>query len=81
VAVLTTTNTKVSRDQKEIMIGSMERESQKSVYCHQSLYPYRLYYRHSVPYVRVNEAEISDVNDKATINHGLAICPFDASVF
>jgi hypothetical protein len=29
----------------------------------------------------VNEAEISDVNDKATINHGLAICPFDASVF
>ncbi|XP_061365389.1 polygalacturonase 1 beta-like protein 1 [Gastrolobium bilobum] len=51
----------------------------KSVSCHQSLYPYLLYYCHSVPEVRVYEADILDVETKVKINHGVAICHLDTS--
>ncbi|KNA23575.1 hypothetical protein SOVF_023800 [Spinacia oleracea] len=51
----------------------------KSVSCHQSLYPYLLYYCHSVPKVRVYEADILNPNTKAKINHGVAICHLDTS--
>ncbi|WCJ38429.1 polygalacturonase 1 [Euphorbia peplus] len=51
----------------------------KSVSCHQSLYPYLLYYCHSVPKVRVYEADILDPNSNAKINHGVAICHLDTS--
>ncbi|KAL1357167.1 hypothetical protein HN51_009138 [Arachis hypogaea] len=53
----------------------------KSVSCHQSLYPYLLYYCHSVPKVRVYEADILDVATKEKINHGVAICHLDTSAW
>ncbi|XP_068637933.1 polygalacturonase 1 beta-like protein 3 [Aristolochia californica] len=51
----------------------------KSVSCHQSLFPYLVYFCHSVPKVRVYEADILDVEKKQKINHGLAICHIDTS--
>ncbi|KAL1209505.1 Polygalacturonase 1 beta-like protein 3 [Cardamine amara subsp. amara] len=51
----------------------------KSVSCHQSLYPYLLYYCHSVPKVRVYEVDLLESNSKTKINHGIAICHFDTS--
>lgn len=53
----------------------------KSVSCHQSLYPYLMYYCHSVPRVRVYEADILDVDTKVRINHGVAICHLDTSAW
>ncbi|OAY32595.1 hypothetical protein MANES_13G030301v8 [Manihot esculenta] len=41
--------------------------------------PYLLYFCHSVPKVRVYEADILDTNSKAKINHGVAICHLDTS--
>ncbi|OAY32596.1 polygalacturonase 1 beta-like protein 3 [Manihot esculenta] len=81
VVVRTTENVKGSK--KDIMIGSVKGinggKVTKSVSCHQSLYPYLLYYCHSVPKVRVYEADILDTNSKAKINHGVAICHLDTS--
>ncbi|KAJ0978046.1 hypothetical protein J5N97_013520 [Dioscorea zingiberensis] len=51
----------------------------KSVSCHQSLFPYLVYYCHSVPRVRVYEAEILTIESKEKINHGVAICHLDTS--
>nr|XP_010925453.1 BURP domain-containing protein 12 [Elaeis guineensis] len=51
----------------------------KSVSCHQSLFPYLVYYCHSVPKVRVYQAEILSVQTKKKINHGVAICHLDTS--
>ncbi|KAJ3683396.1 hypothetical protein LUZ60_013623 [Juncus effusus] len=51
----------------------------RSVSCHQSLFPYMVYYCHSVPKVRVYEAEILAVDSKAQINRGVAICHLDTS--
>ncbi|PKA62040.1 BURP domain-containing protein 12 [Apostasia shenzhenica] len=51
----------------------------KSVSCHQSLFPYLVHYCHSVPRVRVYEAEILAVDTKEKINHGTAICHLDTS--
>ncbi|KAM3202898.1 polygalacturonase non-catalytic subunit AroGP2 [Capsicum annuum] len=81
VIVRTTENTKGSKG--NIMIGSVKGINggnvTKSVSCHQSLFPYLLYYCHSVPKVRVYEADILDPNSKAKINHGVAICHVDTS--
>lgn len=81
VAVLTTENTKGSGG--NIMIGDVKGinggKLTKSVSCHQSLFPYLLYYCHSVPKVRVYEAEILDPKSKAKINYGVAICHIDTS--
>ncbi|OIS96021.1 PREDICTED: polygalacturonase-1 non-catalytic subunit beta-like [Nicotiana attenuata] len=81
VVVRTTENTKGSKE--NIMIGSVKGinggKVTKSVSCHQSLFPYLLYYCHSVPKVRVYEADILDPNSKAKINHGVAICHVDTS--
>ncbi|KAK4715818.1 hypothetical protein R3W88_014156 [Solanum pinnatisectum] len=81
VVVRTTENTKGSNG--NIMIGSVKGNNggkvTKSVSCHQTLYPYLLYYCHSVPKVRVYEADILDPNSKAKINHGVAICHVDTS--
>ncbi|PHT68205.1 Polygalacturonase-1 non-catalytic subunit beta [Capsicum annuum] len=83
VVVRTTENTKGSKG--DIMIGSVKGinggKVTKSVSCHQSLFPYLLYYCHSVPKVRVYEAEILDPNSKAKINHGVPICHVDASAW
>ncbi|XP_065873957.1 polygalacturonase 1 beta-like protein 3 [Euphorbia lathyris] len=81
VAARTTVN--VNGSKKDIMIGSVKGinggKVTKSVSCHQSLYPYLLYYCHSVPKVRVYEADILDRNSKGKINHGVAICHLDTS--
>lgn len=53
----------------------------ESVSCHQSLYPYLVYYCHSVPRVRLYEADIVDTASGATINHGVAICHLDTSAW
>ncbi|XP_027337608.1 polygalacturonase 1 beta-like protein 3 [Abrus precatorius] len=81
VAVRTTEN--VNGSGKSVMIGRVYAvdggKVTKSVSCHQSLYPYLLYYCHSVPKVRVYEADILDVDTKVKINHGVAICHVDTS--
>ncbi|KAF7112263.1 hypothetical protein RHSIM_RhsimUnG0247200 [Rhododendron simsii] len=81
VVVRTTENIEGSK--KDIMIGKVNGinggKVTKSVSCHQSLFPYLLYYCHSVPKVRVYEADILDPKTKAKINHGVAICHVDTS--
>ncbi|KAK7317190.1 hypothetical protein RJT34_01200 [Clitoria ternatea] len=81
VVVRSTENVKGSG--KNVMIGRVDGvdggKVTKSVSCHQSLYPYLLYYCHSVPQVRVYEADILDVDTKEKINHGVAICHLDTS--
>lgn len=83
VVVRSTEN--VSGSKQNVTIGSVKGinggEVTKSVSCHQSLYPYLLYYCHSVPKVRVYEADILDVESKAKINHGVAICHLDTSAW
>ncbi|XP_062194838.1 BURP domain-containing protein 12-like [Phragmites australis] len=51
----------------------------QSVSCHQSLFPYLVYYCHSVPKVRVYEADIMAADSDEKINHGVAICHLDTS--
>ncbi|PON98945.1 BURP domain containing protein [Trema orientale] len=81
VVVRTTEN--VSGSKKNVLIGSVKGinggKVTQSVSCHQSLFPYLLYYCHSVPKVRVYEADILDPTSKAKINHGVAICHLDTS--
>jgi hypothetical protein len=81
VVVRSTEN--VSGSKKNIMVGSVKGinggKVTQSVSCHQSLFPYLLYYCHSVPMVRVYEADILDPSSKAKINHGVAICHLDTS--
>ncbi|KAJ7943636.1 polygalacturonase-1 non-catalytic subunit beta-like [Quillaja saponaria] len=73
----------VNGSNKNVMVGSViginGGKVTQSVSCHQSLFPYLLYYCHSVPKVRVYEADILDPNSKAKINHGVAICHLDTS--
>ncbi|KAI6686547.1 hypothetical protein NL676_032460 [Syzygium grande] len=69
----------------EILIGQVKGINggrvTKSVSCHQTLFPYLLYYCHSVPKVRVYEADILDPKLKTKINHGVAICHLDTSAW
>ncbi|KAL2903248.1 Polygalacturonase 1 beta-like protein 3 [Bienertia sinuspersici] len=77
------TTESVSGSKSDILIGKVRGinggKVTKSVSCHQSLYPYLLYYCHSVPKVRVYEADILDPKTKDKINHGVAICHLDTS--
>ncbi|KAI3887816.1 hypothetical protein MKW92_025578 [Papaver armeniacum] len=81
VVVRSTESVKGSK--QDIMIGQVQGinggQVTKSVSCHQSLYPYLVYYCHSVPKVRVYEAEILDAKTKEKINKGTAICHVDTS--
>ncbi|XP_050262132.1 polygalacturonase non-catalytic subunit AroGP3-like [Quercus robur] len=81
IDILTTKN--VNRSKQNIMIGSIERinggKVRDSVTCHQSLFPYLLYYCHSVSKVRVYQVDILDPNFKAKINNGVAICHMNTS--
>ncbi|KAK6922178.1 BURP domain [Dillenia turbinata] len=83
IAVRTTESTNGSK--QNIMIGSIKGinggKVTQSVSCHQSLFPYLLYYCHSVPKVRVYEADLLDPKTKAKINHGVAICHLDTSAW
>nr|BAK05386.1 predicted protein [Hordeum vulgare subsp. vulgare] len=53
----------------------------RAVSCHQSLFPYLVYYCHSVPKARVYEADImaADAGGGRKINRGVAICHLDTS--
>lgn len=83
VAVRSTENVNGSKGQ--VMIGSVKGinggKVTESVSCHQSLYPYLLYYCHSVPKVRVYEAEILEVESRTVMNRGVAICHVDTSAW
>ncbi|KZV52126.1 Polygalacturonase 2 [Dorcoceras hygrometricum] len=83
-AVVRTTKD-VKGSNQYVLIGKVDRingrRPTESVSCHQSLYPYLLYYCHSVPNVRVYEAEILDVETKAKINDAIAICHLDTSAW
>ncbi|VFQ87738.1 unnamed protein product [Cuscuta campestris] len=81
VVVRTTENTEGSK--RDIMVNSVKGinggKVTRSVSCHQSLYPSLVYYCHSVPKVRVYEADILDPNTRSKINHAVAICHIDTS--
>ncbi|KAL2945708.1 hypothetical protein AAZX31_U034900 [Glycine max] len=83
VAVWTTEN--VNGFNQNIMVGGVKGmkggKVTKSVSCHQSLFPYLLYYCHSVPKVRVYEADLLNPESKAKINHGVAICHLDTTAW
>ncbi|KAK6920720.1 BURP domain [Dillenia turbinata] len=83
VVVRTTENIQGSKS--KVMIGSVRGINggrvTRSVSCHQSLFPYLLYYCHSVPKVRVYEVDILSVESKVKINHGIAICHLDTSAW
>ncbi|KAF7847447.1 hypothetical protein BT93_L2959 [Corymbia citriodora subsp. variegata] len=69
----------------EVMLGTVKginsRRVTKSVSCHQMLFPFLLYYCHSVPKVRVYEVDLLDPKTKVKINHGVAICHRDTSAW
>ncbi|MCL7045399.1 hypothetical protein MKW94_021197 [Papaver nudicaule] len=83
VVVRSTESVKGSKS--DVMIGQVKGinggQVTKSVSCHQSLFPYLVYYCHSVPKVRVYEAEILDAKTKEKINKGTAICHVDTSAW
>ena len=75
----------VNGSKKNVMLGSVTGinggKVTQSVSCHQSLFPYLLYYCHSVPKVRAYEADLLDPNTKSKINHGVAICHLDTTAW
>ncbi|KAJ1423042.1 BURP domain [Sesbania bispinosa] len=83
VTVRSTESTNGSK--KNVMVGRVKGinggKVTQSVSCHQSLFPYLLYYCHSVPKVRVYEADLLDPDTKAKINHGVAICHLDTTAW
>ncbi|KAG6505282.1 hypothetical protein ZIOFF_037636 [Zingiber officinale] len=83
VVVRSTASTMGSKT--DILIGAVSGVNggkvTKAVSCHQSLFPYLVYYCHSVPKVRVYEADILAVDSKEKINHGVAICHIDTSAW
>ncbi|KAK7845231.1 polygalacturonase-1 non-catalytic subunit beta, partial [Quercus suber] len=81
IDILTTKN--VNGSKQSIMIGSIEGingwKVTDPISCHQLLFPYLLYYCHSVPKVRVYQVDILDPNSKAKINNSVAICHMNTS--
>lgn len=81
VVVRTTQN--VNGSKKDVMVGRVNGinggKVTRSVSCHQSLFPYLLYYCHSVPKVRVYQADLLDPKSKDKINQGVAVCHLDTS--
>ncbi|KAH0463856.1 hypothetical protein IEQ34_006642 [Dendrobium chrysotoxum] len=81
IEVRSTANTKGSKG--NILVGNVRGVNggkvTQSVSCHQSLFPYLVYYCHSVPRVRVYVADILAVDTKEKINQGVAICHLDTS--
>ncbi|XP_010551569.1 PREDICTED: polygalacturonase 1 beta-like protein 3 [Tarenaya hassleriana] len=79
------TTENIAGSKQKVMIGKVRGinggKVTKSVSCHQSLYPYLLYYCHSVPKVRVYESDLLDPKTKSKINHGVAICHIDTSAW
>ncbi|KAM7486521.1 hypothetical protein LguiA_002530 [Lonicera macranthoides] len=83
VVVRTTDNSEGSK--QNVMIGAVKGinggKVTKAVSCHQILFPYLIYYCHSVSKVRIYEADILDSTTKTKINNGLAICHVDTSAW
>lgn len=81
VVVRTTENLNGSK--KNVMVGRVQGinggKVTHSVSCHQSLFPYLLYYCHSLPNVRVYQADLLDPKTKVKINHGVSVCHLDTS--
>ncbi|CAM8912746.1 unnamed protein product [Rhodiola kirilowii] len=79
------TTESVAGSKQNLVIGELTKVNggrvTKSVSCHQSLFPYLLYYCHSVPKVRVYEADLLDPKTKSKVNHGVAICHLDTSAW
>ncbi|KAI4356686.1 hypothetical protein L6164_000690 [Bauhinia variegata] len=75
----------INGSKNNVMVGSVKGinggKVTQSVSCHQSMFPYMLYYCHSVPKVRVYEADLLDPKTKAKINHGVAICHLDTTAW
>ncbi|XP_044960800.1 BURP domain-containing protein 12-like [Hordeum vulgare subsp. vulgare] len=66
----------------EVRLGDVTGgKAARAVSCHQSLFPYLVYYCHSVPKARVYEADImaADAGGGRKINRGVAICHLDTS--
>ncbi|KAH0850197.1 LOW QUALITY PROTEIN: hypothetical protein HID58_095691 [Brassica napus] len=82
-SVVLRTTENVAGSKQKVVIGKVNGinggKVTKAVSCHQSLYPYLMYYCHSVPKVRVYEADLLDLKSKTKINHGIAICHIDTS--
>ncbi|MQL92670.1 hypothetical protein Taro_025297 [Colocasia esculenta] len=51
----------------------------RSVSCHQSLFPYLVYYCHAVPRVAVYDVDLLEMEGGAVVNKGVAICHLDTS--
>ncbi|XP_010417970.1 PREDICTED: polygalacturonase 1 beta-like protein 2 [Camelina sativa] len=83
--IVVRTTESVVGSKKKIVIGKVNGinggDVTRAVSCHQSLYPYLLYYCHSVPRVRVYEADILEPESLEKINHGVAICHVDTSAW
>eukprot|EP01018_Ginkgo_biloba_P039413 Gb_41422 [translate_table: standard] len=81
VEVLTTSSTGGSGH--TVQIGQVNAKDggrvTRSVSCHQSMFPYMVYYCHSVPLVKVYEAALMDASQKKKVNDGVAICHLDTS--
>ncbi|KAK3443144.1 hypothetical protein EUGRSUZ_B03335 [Eucalyptus grandis] len=75
----------VEGSKREILIGRVKRlEGSKSsapVACHETIFPYMVYYCHTFPTLRIYEADILDPMSKAKINHGIALCHMDTSIW
>lgn len=73
----------VNGSKKSVMVGPVTGinggKVTQSVSCHQSLFPYLLYYCHAVPKVRLYQADLLDPKSKTKINRGIAICHLDTS--
>ncbi|WJX78761.1 hypothetical protein P8452_61948 [Trifolium repens] len=51
----------------------------KSITCHAYLFPYIMYYCHSIAMVRMYDAEILDIKTKTKINQAIILCHLDTS--
>jgi len=83
VTVRSTEN--VNGSNNNVMVGQVREVNggnvTELVSCHQSLFPYLLYYCHSVPNIRIYEANLLDPKSKVKINHGVAICHLDTTAW
>ncbi|GLJ40902.1 hypothetical protein SUGI_0846190 [Cryptomeria japonica] len=81
VEILTTESTAGSRSQVSVgaVTGKDGGKITRSVSCHQSLFPFLVYYCHAVPKVKVYQAELLSMEEKKKINNGVAICHLDTT--
>ncbi|XP_057873505.1 polygalacturonase 1 beta-like protein 2 isoform X2 [Cryptomeria japonica] len=79
VEVLTTESTAGSGHNVSVgaVMGKGGGKITRSVSCHQSLFPFLVYYCHSVPKVRVYQAALLSMKEEKKINEGVAICHLD----